>query len=330
MSFTLSLIISLFLDAILGDPRWYPHPVRVIGRFCMFCENLYRRVLTKAFWAGTATVFTVLAVSCSVVFTALLALKTIAPVLEIIGAIVVLYTSIAMKDLLKHSNNVYLALGTHIDNARLEIAKIVGRDTTSLNETEIAKACVETVAENMVDGITSPLFYAVIASFLAPFVPLSAVGCGAVGAIGYKAVNTMDSMFGYKNEKYLYFGRAAAKLDDIVNFLPARMSGICLIFTAFLLRYDFQNAAQTFRRDRLQHSSPNAGHPEAAIAGALGIELGGPSVYFGSVVDKPYIGSSQHRISKTHISATNKIVVVGSLAFLFILLCSRFLLTGTW
>ncbi len=147
----------------------------------------------------------------------------------------------------------------------------------------------------MVDGITAPLFFAILASCLAPVLDMSPISCSVVGAFLYKAVNTMDSMIAYKNEKYLKFGRVAARLDDAVNFFPARISGFCLIIAAFFLKLDYREAAKVFLRDRLKHSSPNAGHTEAATAGALGVRLGGPSIYFNKIVEKPYMGDSDIR-----------------------------------
>jgi adenosylcobinamide-phosphate synthase len=167
----------------------------------------------------------------------------------------------------------------------------------------------------MVDGATSPVFFAVVASFLAPLLPLSPIGCSAVGIFAYKAINTMDSMIGYKNEKYIDFGRAAARLDDIVNFLPARISGFCLIGSAFLMQCNWKNAVTIYFRDHSNHSSPNAAHPEAAVAGALGVQLGGPSIYFGNIVEKPYIGDALVPVIPNHIKECNRLVVVGILLF---------------
>lgn len=331
MCFSLHLLSSIILDALLGDPRWYPHPVKAIGRMCTFFEKSLRKMSISLLIAGVLTVFLVLTATATVVYGVLFLSYCIDPAVEVIVAVTLLYTTVAMKDLLGHSKDVYRSLaGQSIEKARSELAKIVGRDTHDLKETEIAKACVETVAENMVDGVTSPLFYAVTMSLLAPFVSLSPISCAALGAMIYKAVNTMDSMIGYKNEKYLQFGRAAAKLDDIVNFLPARISGFCLIITAVLLKYNYRSAAKIFFRDRLKHSSPNAGHSEAAIAGALGIQLGGPSVYFGTVVEKPYIGEKEQNVSKDHILITNTAVIVGSVVFVVIALVFRYMVTGAW
>lgn len=317
MSFSLYLISAFVLDAIAGDPRWFPHPVRAIGWLCVQCEGVFCSRLSNKYLGGLATVIIVLGVTFCLFFFLLLLAHSLHTIFETVLAIFVLYTTIAMKDLLTHSRSVYLALESlDVETARVEVGKIVGRDTTKLDSEGIAKACVETVAENMVDGITAPLFFALVASFLAPLSPLSAISCAALGAITYKAVNTLDSMIGYKNERYLLFGRAAAKLDDLANYLPARLSGLCLIFAAFLLKFDYKNSAKLFARDRLNHSSPNAAHSEAAVAGAFGIQLGGPSVYFGKVVEKPFIGDRDRAVTKDDILGTNKIIAVGSIIFL--------------
>jgi adenosylcobinamide-phosphate synthase len=241
-------------------------------------------------------------------------------------AILLLYTTLAAKDLIRHSADVYkhLKAPASLDPARKAIARIVGRETRELDEAGISRACIETVAENMVDGITAPLFWAVVASFASPLVGMEPIGCSVVGAFLYKSVNTMDSMIGYKNDTYLKFGMVAARLDDVVNFIPARISGLCVIVAAFFLKLDYKKAAQVFFRDRLNHSSPNAGHTEAAAAGALGLRLGGPSTYFGKVVEKPYMGDGERQAGPEDINTANKLVLAGSLFFLLSIVSIRF------
>ncbi len=330
MGFSLQFLISILLDIVFGDPRWYPHPVRGIGLLCTVCEKRYRALCANVFLAGFATVATVVTVTAGIVYGVLYTANIIHPALEGLIAIFLLYTTIATKDLLVHSNKVYMALENEsLTRAREEVGKIVGRDTTNLTDEEVSKACVETVAENMVDGITAPLFFAVLASCAASLLPLSAIACAAVGGFLYKAVNTMDSMIAYKNETYLVFGRVAAKLDDAVNFLPARCSGLCLIAAAWVVKMDYRKAATVFFRDRLNHSSPNAAHSEAAVAGALKVRLGGPSTYFGKVVDKPYIGDFHKPINPEDILLTNRLVIVGSAIFVLVILGIRYLLAGS-
>jgi len=206
------------------------------------------------------------------------------------------------------------------------VAQIVGRDTSQLDRLGIIRACVETVAENMVDGVTAPLFYAVLFSLFSPLTGIDPLFLATIGAMGYKTVNTMDSMFGYKNKKYLYFGRTAAIIDDIVNWIPARISGVVLIPAAFFLGLDWKNAFIVFRRDRLAHASPNAAHSESAVAGALRIELGGTSVYFGKEMVKPAMGYPHRELESKDIIKTNHLMLMGSFLFLLSMLFCRLLI----
>lgn len=322
------LLAAIVLDLLLGDPRWLPHPVRGMGYLCLWSEKFTRRMFPGLFIAGLITVFLVLTGTvCAAVILLQLA-AAISPTLGAGASIYLLYTTIATTDLLRHSNAVYkqLLVPESLNKAREAIARIVGRDTNTLSSGAIVRACIETVSENMVDGVTSPLFYAVLASLAAPSVGMSPISCSALGALFYKAVNTMDSMIGYKNDQYLLFGRCAAKLDDLMNFLPARISGLCVIMAAFFLKLDYREAARIFRRDRLSHSSPNSGHTEAATAGALGLRLGGPSSYFGSVVEKPYLGDGLREGTPGDIQKANHLMLVGALIFLILMIGFRHLI----
>lgn len=327
MTYLLQLLSAVCLDLLLGDPPQLPHPVRGIGKLCSASEKLTRLLFKDLYLAGLVTVFMVLAGTVTTVFLLLHWATAIATFLGAALAVILLYTTIAIRDLLRHSKAVYDQLQPNgsLQGARNAVGMIVGRDTRNLSEAGIIRACIETVAENMVDGITAPLFFAIIASFAAPFTSLSPIYCSVLGAFFYKAVNTMDSMIGYKNEEYLLFGRSAAKLDDAVNFLPARLSGLCVIVAAFFLKLDYREAARIFRRDRLQHSSPNAGHTEAAAAGALGLRLGGPSSYFGKVVDKPYLGDGVCEPKAEDIIKTNHLILVATSIFVVFLLGFRFI-----
>ena len=310
---------ALLADLLFGDPEWFPHPVRIIGKFCNIYERLTRRLFRSELLAGFLTVFFVFT-SSFLIFAAIFSIAyQLHPFISTILAVFFLYTSIAIKDLLFHSKSVYRLLcpEKQLEKARLAVGMIVGRDTAELDETGIARACVETVAENMVDGITAPIFYGCLGACIAAISEYPAIHGAALGAMTYKSINTMDSMFGYKNERYLYFGRVAARLDDIVNWLPARTSSFCLIFAAFLCKVDYRMAAMVYKRDRLNHSSPNAGHTEAVMAGALGIRLGGPAKYFGSEVVKPYIGNDDRTIVAEDIILANKLILIGSLVFFF-------------
>ncbi len=325
MIYFLQLLAAILLDALVGDPPWYPHPVRAIGRVCSWSEGLWRAVCSNMYLAGTLTVMTVLCSTGAAVGLLLLIGSWLSPAIAAAIAVILLYTTIAARDLLRHSNEVYVQLTEEgsLENARKAVAMIVGRDTKSLDQDGICRAAIETVAENMVDGITAPLFFAVLASCFAPVLHIAPISCSVFGAFIYKAVNTMDSMIAYKNDRYIQFGRVAARLDDLLNFLPARISGVCLIVAAIFLRLDYRNAARVFLRDRCKHSSPNAGHTEAAAAGALGVRLGGPSYYFNSIVEKPYIGNSAAQPVPEDIKRVNVLVVAGSLIFLILLLGLR-------
>ncbi len=330
--FELQLLCILALDLLFGDPRWFPHPVRIIGWFCLKFELFFRRLFLNQKLAGALTVLAVLAVTIGLVWQLLQIAALLSPMLTAVLAIFLLYTSIAARDLMRHSQEVFTVLQqlgeAGLLAGRQAVGMIVGRDTAALDRVGVIRATVETVAENMVDGVTAPLFYAVLGAIIAPFVGMSPVVLAALLAIGYKAVNTMDSMFGYKNEQYLAFGFCAAKLDDIVNFIPARLSGLLLVAASFLHRLDGNNAWRIFRRDRLCHASPNSGHTEAAVAGALGVQLGGETVYFGQTVSKPTIGAARRELKDTDILVANKLMLTGSALFLIILLLLRRLLIG--
>ncbi len=328
MIFYLQLLAALLLDALVGDPRWLPHPVKGIGCLCSRSETITRTITGNLYFAGFLTVVAVITLTGSIVSLILFFAASFSPMIEGIVGVILLYTTIAARDLLRHSTEVYVLLmdNSPLEDARSAVGKIVGRDTGKLDRNGICRATIETVAENMADGITAPLFFAFIASCGALFLNVSPLSCAVVGAFLYKAVNTMDSMIAYKNEKYLKFGRVAAKLDDVVNFFPARISGICLIMAAIFLNLDYRKAARVFLRDRLQHSSPNAGHTEAAVAGALGIRLGGPSYYFNQIVEKPYIGDADSNPVPEDIKKTNRLVILGSSIFVVLLIGIRLLL----
>ncbi|MEE4241247.1 MAG: adenosylcobinamide-phosphate synthase CbiB [Desulfopila sp.] len=327
MVFELYLGIALFLDLVFGDPRWYPHPVKIIGKASLWFEEYFRKVLRSPKIAGIATTTATLLVSIGVLVILFKIAMSFGEAIEIILAILLLYSLIAVKDLVRHSREVYIALypSENINEARMAVSQIVGRDTAAMTSTEISRACVETVAENMVDGITAPLFYAVLFSFFSVYVPFSDIAMAAIGMLAYKTVNTMDSMFGYKNSRYLEFGWAPARLDDLVNFVPARLSGLTVVLGAFLLKYNSRSSLKVFLRDRLNHASPNAGHTEAALAGAFGIQLGGPSTYFGNLVNKPFVGDPERKISADSILAANRLILVSAGIFLFFCLFLRFI-----
>ena len=319
--FELQIVAAVVLDLIWGDPGWFPHPVRFIGLLCTVFENISRSFFSSALLAGMVTVVAVLSTLCAGVCFILAGVYMLSPLAAQGAAVCFVYFSVAARDLAAHSGRVYAALeddGSR-EKARAALALIVGRDTAALDESGIIRACVETVAENMVDGVTAPLFYAIVTAMFAPVAGVEPIFLAAVGAMCYKGVNTMDSMFGYKNERYLLFGRSAARLDDMINFIPARISSIFIVVAAFFLRLDWKNSYRVFLRDRLKHASPNAGHPEAAVAGALGVQLGGPSSYFGKIVRKPVIGTMSRDLEPRDIIRANSLMLLGAVLFFIFL-----------
>ena len=317
------LLIVLAADYVWGDPRRLPHPVRFIGRLCNYFEGITREGLSVLSMKsrGIVAFFLVLLTTMGtlVIYFSLLFLlgKTVA----LFGALIVCYFSIAAGDLIAHSNSVYEHLiADDIVRSRQAVAMMVGRDTESLDAPGIARACIESVSENMVDGITAPLFWAFIGSLIGQVLLINPLIGAAFGSLAYKAVNTMDSMYGYKNEKYIDFGWCAARIDDLANFLPARLSGLCIIGAAYLIRLNGKGAARVYMQDRLKSNSPNSGHSEAAAAGALNIELGGPSSYFGQTSCKEFIGRGLNQAEPGDIKKVNKLILSGSLLF-FVACC---------
>jgi adenosylcobinamide-phosphate synthase len=294
------VIAAFGIDLVLGDPRWLPHPVKFIGRFAAALESPLRRAIPNARVAGVIAVLAVLAVAGGAAFLLVAAAGCLLPALADAVSIALLYTCFAGRDLARHSQRVYQALAAgDLPEARRRVAMLVGRDTESLDEPDVVRATVESVAENMVDGVTAPLLFAVIG--------------GPVGAILYKAVNTLDSTFGYKNERYLQFGWASARLDDVVNFIPARLTAPLTAFASALLGMRPLGAWQIFRRDGRRHPSPNSGLTEAAVAGALGVQLGGTNIYFGVASERPRMGDPLHPLAPAHILQTNRLMLLTSL-----------------
>lgn len=300
MDLQYQILIAFILDLLIGDPPGYPHPVRLIGAGAARLEPLTRRYFPSERVAGTVTVIIVLLCTFSVCWGWVAGLSLLHPLAGTAGSIFLIYTSISVRCLFDESRPVLHHLrGNRLDQARLSLGKIVGRDTAQLDEREVLRATVETVAESIGDGIIAPLLYASLG--------------GAPLAIAYKAVNTMDSMFGYKNEKYLWFGRTAARLDDWVNWVPARISGLLIALAAPICGLNGKDALSTLIRDGRKHLSPNAGIPEAAVAGALGIALGGTNYYSGMRVEKPVIGISKKEIEHRDITRSHQIMFTASI-----------------
>ncbi|KAF0219335.1 MAG: adenosylcobinamide-phosphate [Geobacteraceae bacterium] len=271
------LIAAISLDLLLGDPRWLPHPVVGIGRLISFLEKWLRRLARDERTGGILLLLITAGLTWLAAFALLKVACAIHPYAGSAAGAYISYTCLAARSLHTESKKVADALARgDLEEARLWLSCIVGRDTAGLEEPEIWRALVETVAENTSDGVIAPLFYLML-------------GGPALG-LAYKAVNTLDSMVGYKNDRYRRFGWASARFDDVVNFIPARITGLLMTLAAPLVWLSGPNALQIMARDGRNHSSPNSGVPEAAVAGALGVKLGGTSSYFGVPVEKPTIG----------------------------------------
>lgn len=293
----MDILLGFILDTIIGDPYKLPHPIRWIGSFISILEKLCRKIAksnTMLMILGAILVFIVIFVSGGITLL-VLKLASFNKYAYLIVSSVICYYMLAGKSLKTESMKVYKAFENNdTEGARKAVSMIVGRDTQSLTKEGIIKAAVETVAENSSDGVVAPLIYMLI--------------FGPVGGVVYKAVNTMDSMIGYVEEKYFYIGKFAAKLDDVLNYIPARISGILVIISAFILRYDYKNAFMIFKRDRRKHASPNSAQTESAMAGALGVQLAGDATYFGVVHKKPYIGDKKREIENEDIKRANDIM----------------------
>lgn len=303
----IAFFMGFLLDQLLGDPYFLPHPIRLIGKLISGTEQRLRRKRSKnetdksgsELRQGAAMVLIVLASVVVVSSFLLLAAYNLHPYVGMAVESLMTYQILAVKCLKVESMKVYHCLRKNsLGQARAAVSMIVGRDTECLNEEGIAKAAVETVAENTSDGVIAPMLYL-------------AAGGPILGFL-YKAVNTMDSMVGYKNEKYLYFGRAAAKLDDFVNFLPARISALLMIAASYLSGSDFsgKGAWKIYRRDRRKHASPNSAQTESVCAGALSIRLAGDASYFGKTVKKPYIGEALREVEYEDIKRANHLMYV--------------------
>ncbi len=287
MQHLIALLIGFALDLVFGDPYWLSHPIRWIGHLISGCEKLLRRLFGDSPRAQRAAgvMLVVLVTGISTLCTILLlwACGLVNVWLSTAIESIICYQMLATKQLKIESMRVHDALTAgSIEQARQAVSMIVGRDTEALDEQEVAKATVETVAENASDGVIAPLL------FMAVF--------GAAGGVFYKSVNTMDSMVGYKNDVYRYFGSAAAKFDDALSWIPARIAGVLMCAAAWFTRMDAAGACRIFLRDRRKHSSPNSAHTEAACAGALGVQLGGNHFYFGKLVEKPVIGDCTREV----------------------------------
>lgn len=304
----IAFFTGFILDLILGDPYWLFHPIRLIGSLISGLEEKllnYRskeaaetdRDTAKELRRGAILVFLVVIITAITAAVILLGAYLIHPYLGAVIEAIMTYQILATKCLKVESMKVYKSLEAEdIGASRKAVSMIVGRDTNVLDDEGVTKAAVETVAENTSDGIIAPMIY-------------TALGGPILGFV-YKAINTMDSMLGYKNDKYFYFGRAAAKLDDFVNYIPARISAYIMILAACIGGRDYsgKNAYRIYKRDNRNHASPNSAQTESACAGALGIQLAGDASYFGKIVKKPYIGDKTRKVEHEDIRRVNKLM----------------------
>lgn len=300
MTFHISaLVLGFLLDLAFGDPRWLYHPIRLIGNLIAWAEKPFRAAFPKSEKGELAagTFFAVFVVAVSTAAPAILLALASRLSLWLVFALEVFWSFqiLAAKSLKSESMKVYAALKEgDLPKARKAVSMIVGRDTQKLTEEGVAKAAVETVAENSSDGVIAPLLFL-------------ALGGPALGFF-YKAVNTLDSMVGYKNDTYLYFGRFSAKLDDVLNFIPSRISGLLLVLASPLAGLSMEGAWKIFRRDRRNHASPNSAQTEAAAAGALGVQLAGDAYYFGKLYKKPTIGDPLRPVEYEDIRRVNRLM----------------------
>ncbi len=301
---TIAFAAGFLLDLLFGDPYWMPHPVRLMGKLI---ATLEKKLLVVALLPrhqrarGVLLVIVVCASSCVAAAAILVLCYFISPILGCVIEAVMTYQMLALKCLKDESMKVFRALETGtLDDARRAVSMIVGRDTENLTDEEVTKAAVETVAENTSDGVIAPMLYLALG--------------GPILGFFYKAVNTMDSMVGYMNERYEDFGRCAAKTDDVLNVLPARIAALLMIAACPLLGRDFsaKNAFRIYARDRLKHKSPNSAHTESVCAGALGIRLAGPTSYGGIMEDKPFLGDDMRPVEHRDIIRANSLLYASS------------------
>ncbi len=304
MQILLAVVTGFLLDLLFGDPVWLYHPVRLMGSLIALLEKAVRRLAggsKTGLYAGGGLLFAVvLTVSAVVPWAVLQAAERLCPQLAFALSCFWCYQILAARSLDRESKKVYERLKAgDLPGARKAVSMIVGRDTEMLDEAGVARAAVETVAENTSDGVTAPLLFLLI-------------GGPALG-FAYKAVNTMDSMIGYRDEKYRYIGFVAAKADDVLNLIPARLAAFCMMGAAFLLGMDVKNAWRIFRRDRYCHASPNSAQTEAVCAGALGLMLAGDAYYFGRLYHKKTIGDAKREICPEDILRASRLMYVTSL-----------------
>ena len=302
----IAIFIALLLDWLIGDPYSWPHPVKLIGNFIYACLKLENLKTKFPFLFGFFLWFSTAALTVSLTYGILWGASQLHPILYWGIWIYLAYTCLATRSLAFEALKVYKAIQSgSIEKARYQVGMIVGRETDQLSIPEICNATIETVAENASDGVIGPLF----CLFLG----------GPVLAMGYKAINTLDSMVGYKTAKYRKIGFVSAKMDDLVNLIPARFTWFFMLASARILQLDFKNAIKIAWRDRYQHASPNSAFPESVVAGALGIQLGGAHVYHGELISKPTIGDSMRNVEAEDILTSISMLYMTTMVSTFVL-----------
>lgn len=299
--------IAILLDFFIGDPEKFPHPIRFIGALISYLEkkvrNKNKNLKVSGFFIALITIIiTFLSINCILNIS-----RKVNIYFYLILKIYILFSALAARCLFNEGKKVYVSLLYEgIENSRKKLSYLVGRDTSELNEKEIIRATIETISENTIDGVISPLFFMILGSFF---------NMPAQFAYIYKAVNTLDSMIGYQNEKYREIGYFSAKIDDVFNYIPARMGGILMVISGAFFNLDIKNGFKIMIRDRKNHKSPNCAYPEGAIAGLLGIQLGGTNTYFGEKVFKPTIGNKLRDVKMQDIIETSKIIFISEILF---------------
>lgn len=314
MWFSYKFLVAYICDLIFGDPENFPHPIKFIGMLIIFLEKKLYGYKNKFFFGGVLTVIIIF-----ITFIITYLLSSFSSLIEIY----LLYTTLATKCLGNEGQKIYKVLKKeNLEEARKSLSYLVSRDTDTMGKKQIIRSVLETISENSVDGVIAPMFYA----FLGSYFFVGGISLAVPFAMTYKSINTLDSMVGYKNHKYMSFGKISAKIDDLVNFIPARIGGIIFIpLAALLLGYNFKNCVKIFLRDRKKHSSPNSGHGEAAFAGALEVQFGGGTKYFGILYDKPKIGDKIKEFEISDIKKGIKLLYFSSFfSFIIFLVLSFF------
>jgi len=300
LTLVIKIWIAYILDLVFGDPQNIIHPVQIIGKMISLGEKILLKEKSGSrykFFAGI--ILNIFVVSITYGLTCLIYKSSKTSGVFTLIEIYLMYTVFSVNSLAREGNRVYNILKEgDIEKARKDLSYLVSRDTETMDEKMIIRSTMETISENTVDGIVAPMFYMFLGGL-----PL---------AMTYKAINTLDSMIGYKNEKYMDFGKFSAKIDDVANFIPARITGFLIVVASMILRYNYKNSLKMFIRDRKNHSSPNSAHAEASVAGALGVQFGGRVSYFGKEVDKPVIGDKIKDFELEDIKKNIKIMYAAS------------------